>query len=185
MKYFTHFTYKKLLVYFVLLCILLFAVVYLINQEASVSSGTKEGYVTLADLRGEIRVDDASPNVFESMTGKVKAFFGFRPETIEYEEIVDEKSTFTADQIEKITINQGLDIPCPAIKGLPSNGYLYIVQFKDDISSIERAGCGYGDAEVYASAIASDLMNNFSFSDLEASDIFDKMVFNFYSTIAE
>jgi hypothetical protein len=86
----------------------------------------------------------------------------------------------TIDDIDSIFIHSGLDIDCPDLKGVVQNGYVYTVLLTGKGTAIERLGCGVGQPEVFAAAIAEDLETNGNFQTLPLDQVLEKMTFKFY-----
>jgi len=87
---------------------------------------------------------------------------------------------FTINDIESLIIHSGLDIQCPNLKGVSQHGYVYSVVLKGKEAVLERMGCGTGEPEVFAAAIAQDLELNGNFETLPLDQLLEKMTFKFY-----
>lgn len=85
----------------------------------------------------------------------------------------------SGSDIENISVHIGLDIQCPDLLGVAQNGYVYTVMLRGN-NAIERLGCGVGEPEVFAAAIAGDLMASGRFQELNTNQVLEKMTFKFY-----
>ncbi len=82
--------------------------------------------------------------------------------------------------IESVLVHRGLEIPCPNVQGLAGYGYVYSVQITQGRGIIERVGCGSGTPDIFAQAIAQDLIHQGLFSELPIDGMLEKMSFKFY-----
>jgi hypothetical protein len=83
--------------------------------------------------------------------------------------------------IKHVYVSFGLNVGCPDLQGVSGNGYIYTVQMNGNGDTIERAGCGLGTPQVYATEIAQDLERNFDFAKIDLDVLFTKMSFKFLS----
>jgi hypothetical protein len=109
-----------------------------------------------------------------------EAMWGDIPSAPNGQNIPETAAPLTIDDIESIFIHSGLDIDCPDLKGVAQNGYVYSVVLNGKIAAIERLGCGVGEPEVFAAAIAQDLDLNGNFETLPVDQVLEKMTFKFY-----
>lgn len=111
-----------------------------------------------------------------SMLGQSNA-----PKNTNNESSAMESVKFTINDIENISVHSGLDIVCPNMQGVSQNGYAYTVLLKGTDAVIERLGCGSGEPEIFAEAIAQDLERSGVFETLAVDQVLEKLVFRFYS----
>ena len=96
-----------------------------------------------------------------------------------------EAQRLSITDIENVFVHIGLDIDCPDLRGVAQNGYVYSVVLAGKETAIERIGCGVGEPEIFAAAIAEDLERNGNFSSIPQDQFMDKMSFKFYDISTE